>query len=369
MRRICSCPVIPFRYSVPRYSVPANLFMSPYSVRRREMKTLIFIDTNILLDFYRSRGDVSLHLLDLIEKNLSSIITSNQVEMEFKNNRQAVIMDAFGQLKQPKMEHQIPAVFRDAKTVAALSKSIKKANEYIGRLRSRTLEMLARPTVRDPVFRKVQHLFKNASPLNLRRDNERRYTIRRLARKRFMLGYPPRKRDDVTIGDAVNWEWIIDCAEQESANVIIVSRDTDYGVIDDKKGYLNDWLLHEFHERIGRKNNARLTPLLTDAFKSANVKVSKEEIKVEKHNWIRQFLENIDRGNKQVRDSRGVDPTDVILPDYADLGPDDGPPGDDGPPDIDGPPVDDGPPDIGGPPDVDGQPFDDGPPDVDVPLV
>ena len=42
-------------------------------------KWLIFIDTNIFLDFYRIRGDVGgLSLLDHIDENHDQIITSNK---------------------------------------------------------------------------------------------------------------------------------------------------------------------------------------------------------------------------------------------------------------------------------------------------
>jgi hypothetical protein len=48
-------------------------------------KLLIFIDTNILLDFYRVRRDgVGLGLLEKIGDHHDRIITGSQVEMEYK---------------------------------------------------------------------------------------------------------------------------------------------------------------------------------------------------------------------------------------------------------------------------------------------
>jgi hypothetical protein len=53
-----------------------------------QVPTLIFIDTNILLDFYRVRGrEGDLSILDHIDENHDLIITTSQVEMEFKKNR------------------------------------------------------------------------------------------------------------------------------------------------------------------------------------------------------------------------------------------------------------------------------------------
>jgi len=56
--------------------------------------SLIFIDTNVFLDFYRIRNsDVSIKLLDEILKHKDAVIITTQIEMEFKKNRQIV----FGQ--------------------------------------------------------------------------------------------------------------------------------------------------------------------------------------------------------------------------------------------------------------------------------
>jgi rRNA-processing protein FCF1 len=56
---------------------------------------LIVVDTNILLDFYNVRGRESgLSILKHIDDNRDRFITTNQVEMEFKKNRQRVIVDS-----------------------------------------------------------------------------------------------------------------------------------------------------------------------------------------------------------------------------------------------------------------------------------
>jgi predicted nucleic acid-binding protein len=48
------------------------------------MDALIFVDTNILLDFYRVRsGGAELELLDLIEAHKEILTTGSQVEMEW----------------------------------------------------------------------------------------------------------------------------------------------------------------------------------------------------------------------------------------------------------------------------------------------
>jgi predicted nucleic acid-binding protein len=68
---------------------------------------LLFIDTNILLDFYRARNDAGLHLLDTIDQNHRCIVTSYQVEMEFKKNRQRVIVESLKNLKLPEAKAEV----------------------------------------------------------------------------------------------------------------------------------------------------------------------------------------------------------------------------------------------------------------------
>ena len=64
------------------------------------MATLIFVDTNIWLDFYRVRGKAAdLSLLKKIDEHRDSLISTSQVEMEFKKNRPAVILDSYHRLK------------------------------------------------------------------------------------------------------------------------------------------------------------------------------------------------------------------------------------------------------------------------------
>jgi predicted nucleic acid-binding protein len=52
---------------------------------RKPRKTLLFIDTNIYLDFYRLRNSkVSLQLLQALNRHVDKLILTEQVEMEYK---------------------------------------------------------------------------------------------------------------------------------------------------------------------------------------------------------------------------------------------------------------------------------------------
>lgn len=150
----------------------------------------------------------------------------------------------------------------------------KKINEKIEKI-------LKNPSGNDPVYQTLQKLFKHDSPYNLDRNKNDRYELRELSRKRFELGYPPRKKDDNSIGDAVNWEWIIKCAISSGLDIILVTRDSDYGAILKNESFLNDWLKQEFKERVGAKRKIILTERLSVAFKAIKQNVSKEMIDAE----------------------------------------------------------------------------------------
>jgi predicted nucleic acid-binding protein len=55
---------------------------------------VVFIDTNIFLDFYRSEGEAGISLLRRIDLLHEHLITTDQVEVEFLSNRQKVISES-----------------------------------------------------------------------------------------------------------------------------------------------------------------------------------------------------------------------------------------------------------------------------------
>ncbi len=247
---------------------------------------LIFVDTNIFLDFYRVRHEIGLTLLSTLDGIHDRLITSCQVEMEFKKNRQRVILDYLRNLKD-REKVQAAAFLAQTKSVEVLNRNISESNQRIQKLRTRLKKVLQEPTKRDPVYKVVQRMFRKDSPLNLSRNKEIWWTVRRLALRRFMLGYPPRKPDSISIGDAINWEWMIHLAQETGKHVLIVSRDTDYGVELDGRSYINDWLIQEFRDRVSKKRQCVLFNRLAPAFKLAGVKIA-QEVEEEEEELARQ---------------------------------------------------------------------------------
>jgi hypothetical protein len=240
------------------------------------MKTLLFIDTNILLDFYRTRTEAGLSLLRHVDSIRNCILTTYQVEMEFKKHRQGAILESHAALKLPQQISR-PGIFSEAKAARALQKDMKSAEKRLITLRRRLKDVFTKPTTHDPVYKVVQRIFTNNGALNLTRDSDHKSVIRRRAFRRFILGCPPRKQGDTSMGDAINWEWIIHCAATSRAEIVIVSRDSDYGVTFEEKSFLNDFLLQEFKDRVSQQRKIALFTRLSEALKLFKVAVTPEE--------------------------------------------------------------------------------------------
>lgn len=241
------------------------------------MKKLVFIDTNIFLDFYRIQNEGRKGFLTHIDQIAESIVMTDQVVMEYKKNRQAVIVSTLNELKAPSnISH--PGLLSDDKSYGALKKSISNAKSHIDKLKARLKRILEDPTRNDSVYKTIQRISKKKTDLMLKRGTEQAVSIRELAEKRWKLGYPPRKRNDSSIGDAINWEWIVEVAKSKKPEELyIVTRDSDFGITFDRSSYLNDWLLTEFKERVGRKTKIKLFTNLSEVLKLLDVKVTKEE--------------------------------------------------------------------------------------------
>lgn len=244
------------------------------------MNALIFIDTNIFLDFYRIRNsEVSMSYLKLINENHDSIITGSQVEMEYKKNRQSVIVESQGKFKNPDWNNlSVPALLSEEIEALRLQELRKEVTSQQAAIKNKIDKILSSPVENDSVYKALDLLFRNASPYNLSREHAERQKYRELAIRRFILGYPPRKKNDTSVGDAINWEWIVNCAKKSNKSVFIVSRDGDFGVNLKSGSFINDWLAEEFKQRTSDKLEILLTTRLSEAFKRINVAVTKAMI-------------------------------------------------------------------------------------------
>lgn len=242
------------------------------------LDALLFVDTNVLLDFYRIRNsDISLEYLKQLEACKDRLIITSQIEMEYKKHRQETIIDSLNSFGSPDWSRLSgPAIVADLQAMKMIGKQKEEIAKQQKRVNEKIQMILKNPTGNDPVYQCLQRLFRSKSDYNLSREKSTRFTIRSLAKKRFILGYPPRKKNDISIGDAVNWEWIVQCAINSGKHIIIVTRDKDYGAIYKGNSFLNDWLRQEFSQRVSRKRKIILTEKLSMALRMVHAAVTKE---------------------------------------------------------------------------------------------
>jgi predicted nucleic acid-binding protein len=243
---------------------------------KKPKEKLLFVDTNKLLDFYRSRNEAGLSLLRHLDQLHDRTISSFQVEMEFKRHRVSAIIEAVRSLKVETGNLALPAFLYEAKTVQMIKKNLKDCTARVNRLKKRVKAVLDYPPLHDEVYKIAQRLFSGTSAFNLRIDHPQAGAIKRKGWHRFIQGCPPRKQSDTSYGDAINWEWILECIRSSNKDVVIVSRDTDYGTKMDDAIYANDWLMAEV-KRINKQRRILVFDKLSDALEELHVTVSAEE--------------------------------------------------------------------------------------------
>ena len=246
---------------------------------RKPIQAYAFIDTNIFLDFYRANNEATIKLLRKLDKVSNRIICTYQVEMEFLKNRQAEFLKTIRE-SQIDFDASLPAVMGDSKLYSALKSAKKDLKVRRKNINDKANNILKTPSSNDPIFSTLENIFSSKSEHVLTRDMKIRHKIKRLAWRRFVLGYPPRKNKDTSIGDALNWEWFIHISKELSGKFIIVSRDGDYGVAYNNRYFLNDALKAEFRDRVGKKSIS-YTHKLSDALKLLEVHVTEEEVESE----------------------------------------------------------------------------------------
>jgi len=176
----------------------------------------LFIDTNILLDFYRYSADdlEKLNQLeDLIVKaeDINLIVTSQQVD-EFYRNRDKVIAAAGKSLQSSVTLPELFSGHTDYKDVKSRAETLRADIE---RIKRDTLSEAQAGTLRADQI--INRLLKKATNVD-----DATYLK---ARRRSAVGNPPGKPG--SIGDAINWEMLLKHVP-EGENAHIISRDGDY---------------------------------------------------------------------------------------------------------------------------------------------
>lgn len=184
------------------------------------MKKLMFIDTNVLLAFYHLTSE-DLNKLKVLTDLLASeelyLYLPEQVKQEFQRNREVKIADAMKILDKQKFNFSFPAMCKGYSAYKQLDDALKKCrDDHKSLVDALKRDIHNNALEADKTIKKVFEAahFVEMTPKILCR-----------ARIRKELRNPPGKQD--SIGDAVNWEALLDAVPKGEC-LYFISHDKDY---------------------------------------------------------------------------------------------------------------------------------------------
>ncbi len=198
----------------------------------------LFIDTNILLNFYHfSTDDLEElnKLLVLIRNDEIVLFMPEQVINEFYRNRENKINDSLKEFRKEKIERPFPQMTKHYPEYKTLREAIKTFDENRQALLEKLLGDINTNSLKADVL--INELFGNAERININ------YNIYNKAKYRHDLGNPPGKKD--SCGDAINWEALLNFVPNHE-DIILITEDGDY---------------------LSELNNDKLKPFLVDEWK------------------------------------------------------------------------------------------------------
>jgi predicted nucleic acid-binding protein/uncharacterized protein with PIN domain len=220
---------------------------------------VIYIDTNVFLDFYQASTDRLAVFEDILKRSKSVLLTQQTVN-EFRRNRIARLTTLADHIKKgPHPQLYTTAVVQALpgfeEWVKARDAAKKAAHEIANELISWVMKEES-----DPVLAAFEKLVRSAKVIAF--DDP---LIER-ARRRKLLGQPPTSPDKHTIGDELIWESLLTWKDDD---LVVVTRD---------KSFLdNRAILKGEYESATGKRLIELTESLAAGLKATGQKAEKIE--------------------------------------------------------------------------------------------
>ncbi|WP_433767302.1 PIN domain-containing protein [Pseudomonas putida] len=179
----------------------------------------VFIDTNILLNFYSFSDDkleILDELIDLVNPGKLTIHLPKQVENELKRNRESKLQFAMTEFKNAKLAAGVPHHMRGTEAAKQYDEAIKSAEKAKKVLIANAVSLALSNQLE--VDEKLARLFTKAT------RHPEDDGIYNLALARMNKGNPPGKPQ--SIGDRYIWETLL--AHVPDGDLFIISKDGDY---------------------------------------------------------------------------------------------------------------------------------------------
>lgn len=176
----------------------------------------IFIDTNIILDFYRINNKNSINeILKEIKRYKKYFVSTKQSQDEFLRNRDRTIADFIEEIKKQNYKVHTNNVIATLDSYMEYHDSIIKANNDTKKIIEELNKLIENPDI-DLIYKIYLDLNETAYD----RTNE----IIERAQRRKIIGNPPTSKKE-TCGDEIIWETLLECCDDD---LIIVSRDSTF---------------------------------------------------------------------------------------------------------------------------------------------
>jgi len=248
---------------------------------------LLFVDANVLLDFYSIGGKDQLGMLKQLVEKRGSVITNSLLRGEFERNRNNILGRAYNEFDPTKkMSTAFPTFLVNSDDVGTVKRSKEELKRVTNTVREGLLNAARTPN-EDPVLGLVDDLCGPSGDTHVEDGDEFELILKR-AKDRFVLGHPPRKGSDTKVGDSFHWEWVLECASRQGASVAVVSRDGDYGTRISDKLVLNTFLSREFARKVGTDKSVEMFSMLSDCLDRIGITATVEAKEAEQKLVIRR---------------------------------------------------------------------------------
>jgi predicted nucleic acid-binding protein len=180
----------------------------------------VFIDTNILLNFFHFSKD-ELDALNNVfashEHGAATVHLTQQVCEEFKRNRENKIKDALKRFKEVKFSAQLPSFmkgYEEYNAIRKLSAELQQLSKSI--MEKAEADIASRNLQADGL---IKDIFAKSAII------ETTPSIFSVASMRMAIGNPPGKNG--SIGDGINWTVLLQSVPEEE-DLHVISEDGDY---------------------------------------------------------------------------------------------------------------------------------------------